>query len=254
MRLIASLIVKNELDRYLPLAVNHLLTYCDEVRVLDDGSDDGTYEWLRQCDGVEVLRNPGPAFFEHEGRARQRLFEWVLQGRPDYVLAIDADEFVGDPTLVRDALAREHPVYLLSLIEAWKVHHGGIDMRIDGLWGPRKVPILYRAPGPGSRPHVDRMWRIQDKQLACGREPLAVIRQAGKAPMINTEIIHFGWSRVSERTERAERYYVHDQGRFHQDRHLQSILYDDTKVGLRGVPWPLGLRSLKEDLIAYSGR
>lgn len=246
MRLIASVITKNELDRYLPLAVEHLESYCDEIRVLDDGSTDGTFEWLSERDKVQVLRNPGPAFFEHEGRARQNLFEWTLQGRPDYVIGIDADEFLGDPDLLRQSLAGA-PVYTVHLVEAWKINPGGISVRVDGLWGARRVPVIYQAPR-----RADRMWRIQDKALACGREPMAVIRQAARAPHIDTQIFHFGWTRVAERQRRAERYFEHDGGKFHQNRHLQSILFPDNKIALRGYPWPPSLRPLTDTLIAYS--
>lgn len=246
-RLIASMIVKNEINRYLPLAVEHLLTYVDEIRVLDDGSDDGTYEWLEEKERVAVLRNPGPHFFEHEGRARQNLLEWTLQGRPNYVLAIDADEFVGNPTAVKLAVEQQAPVSILTLIEAWKVDLGGISTRVDGLWGPRKCPILYMAPR-----RTDRGWSIPDRALACGREPISVVRASRRAPVIDTNIFHFGWTRLSERQARAERYFEHDGGKFHLSRHLQSILDPDEKVTLRGYPWPEALRPLSKDLIAYS--
>lgn len=268
MRLVASLIVRNEMSRLLTLAVTHLLTYCDEIRVLDDRSDDGTFEWLRNQAGVQVLRNTGPSFFEHEGKARQALLEWTFGAGADYVLAIDADEFVGDPHLVREAIENEAPVYLLQLVEAWKVDPGGISIRVDGLWGPRKVPILYMPPDRlpvqsaarrpqryGTAASTDsRLWRIADRQLACGREPMAVIRAGARAPVIQTFIYHFGWTRQRERQQRAERYFEHDQGRFHQDRHLQSILFPDDKIGLRGHSWPAGLRSISDDLLAYAVR
>lgn len=254
MKLVASMIVKNEMGRYLPLAVSHLLTYVDEIRALDDGSDDGTYEFLEETDGVEVLRNPGPHFFEHEGRARQNLLEWVFRSRPDYVLGIDADEFIGEPQKILDAIQSQKPVYLLSLVEAWQLGVGGISIRTDGLWGPRKVPTLYQLPPGPPRRGNDRLWHIQDKQLACGREPIAVVRGSRGAPLINTELFHFGWARKSEREARAQRYFEHDQGRFHQDRHLQSILWPDNKVALRGYAWPIGLRDLASELIAHSDR
>ena len=154
MTLVASMIVKNEIDRYLPLAVEHLLTYVDEIRVLDDGSTDGTYDYLSGKEGVEVLRNPGPSFFEHEGRARQNLLEWVFESEADYCLGIDADEFIGEPKVIRDVMAQATaPVYILTLVEAWKVNPGGISIRIDGHWGPRKVPMLYQLPkGPSVPP------------------------------------------------------------------------------------------------------
>jgi hypothetical protein len=243
------MIVKNEMSRYLPLAVAHLLSYVEEVRVLDDGSDDGTFEWLaeRESVGVKVKRNEGPEFFAHEGRARQNLFEWTLAGRPEYILAIDADEFVGDPSVILDGIKSGEDVYTLNLVEGWKVNPGGISIRVDGLWGPRKVPILFKAPR-----HSDRQWRIQDKALACGREPMAVIKASRGAPHLETEVFHFGWLQESERQRRAERYFEHDGGKFHQNRHLQSILFPDNKIGLRGRPWPQGLRAFSDALISHS--
>lgn len=245
------MIVKNEMERYLSLAVGHLLSYVDEVRVLDDGSDDGTYEWLQEHEGqgVAVKRNEGPSFFEHEGRARQNLFEWTLQGRPEYILAIDADEFVGDPRQITEAITSHQAVYTLNLVEAWKVNDGGISIRIDGLWGPRRVPILFKAPR-----RSDRAWRIHDRALACGREPIAVIREARRAPHLATEVFHFGWLQQSERQRRAQRYFDHDGGQFHANRHLQSILLPDEKIVLKGRPWPDGLRSFSDALIAHSAK
>ena len=248
MRLVASMIVKNELGRYLPLAVEHLLTYVDEVRVLDDGSTDGTFEWLDAKDGVHVLRNPGPAFFEHEGLARQNLFEWTLRGLPDYVLAIDADEFVTDAGFLRGSIVNNGHVYTLSLVEAWVVSDRGIDIRIDGQWGPRRIPILY------STPRQARNWKMSQKQLACGREPVQVIQRARRAPATGSTIMHFGWANEHERQVRAQRYYDHDNGKFHQDRHLQSILWTDRRVRLKRLPWPPSLKQLEPALTARTSQ
>lgn len=246
MRLVASMMVKNELARYLPLAVGHLLTYVDEVRVLDDGSTDDSYEWCKGQMRVEVLRNPGPAFFEHEGLARQNLFEWTLKGLPDYVLAIDADEFVTNPEYLRAAIEDKADVYTLSLVEAWAVSDRGIDIRVDGLWGPRKIPILY------STPRQARNWKIANKQLACGREPVQVIQRARRAAQTGSSVIHFGWTNDSERNARAQRYYDHDNGQFHQNRHLQSILWRDRRVRLRRLPWPPSFETLEAQLMVAS--
>jgi len=246
MRLVASMIVKDELKRYLPLAVGHLLTYVDEIRVLDDGSTDGTFDWLRGQKRVEVLRNPGPHFFEHEGLARQNLFNWTLQGLPDYVLAIDADEFVTDPTYLRASMEQGDAVYTLSLVEAWAVSNRGIDIRVDGLWGPRKIPILYQII------RQSRHWRIAPKQLACGREPEQVIQRSRRATATGSTVIHFGWANENERTARAQRYYDHDNGKFHQNRHLQSILWTDRRVRMRRLPWPPSFAELESGLTAAS--
>lgn len=247
MRLVASMITRDEMGRYLPTAVEHLLTFCDEIRILDDNSTDGGYEWMLKHDCVYVLTNAGPAFFEYESKARQALLEWTMEGSPDYVLSIDADEFVGDSSKIEASMAVGRPVYTLDMEEVWKVDDA-LHIRIDGQWGPRLCPMLWRAPTALN----DVVWKIPDRQLACGREPLAV-RRAMVRPS-GTAVYHFGWTRQSEREARAERYAIHDRGRFHQNRHLQSILWPDEQVRLDPKPWPNGLESVRERIVASTRR
>src|SRR5262245_43513493 len=106
MKLVASLIVKNELGRYLPECVGHLRDFCDLLVVLDDGSTDRTGEWLDDnTDEMMVVQHldPSDGFFSgHEGRKRQALLNLTLNQQPDWVLAIDADEFISDPVMLRN--------------------------------------------------------------------------------------------------------------------------------------------------------
>lgn len=244
------MIVRNELDRYLPLAVEHLLTYCDEIRVLDDNSDDGTYEWLdaeeQFLNGVRVLRNTGPSFYEYESKARQELLEWTMEAEPEFVLSIDADEFVGDPEYVLAAVRARRPVSTLDMQEVWRCDER-LHLRVDNLWRARLCPILWQAP-----PRLTREWDIPDRQLACGREPMRVRKTRFKRS--GTSVFHFGWANASERYARAERYMVHDQGRFHQDKHLQSILWPDERVILNTIAWPEGLRSVQDRMAELTAR
>ena len=193
MRLIASLIVKNEISRYLELCIQALLEYVDEIRVLDDGSDDGTYEWLLGRDRVFLLTNAGQRFFEHEGRARQALLEWTMQGHPSHILAIDADEFVSDGQQLRTAVEDDPAVvFTLLMEEVWKTTPTSLFVRADGGWRPHPVPILFHVPR-----RLDRRWQIQQRALACGREPTIVRNFAvrGKAKDTGCSIFHFGWTK-----------------------------------------------------------
>ena len=242
MSLVASMIVRNELRRYLPLSISHLMGFCDEIRVLDDGSEDGSLEYLDGVPCVEVLRNRGPKFFEHEGQARQTLLEWTMEAQPDYVLSIDADEFVGNPELVLQAVKQGGPVYTLQMEEVWTLNDNHLNVRVDGHWGPRPCPILWRAPR-----ELNDYWAIPPVKLACGREPLHVRRT--RARPSRSSVYHFGWAKESERVARASRYFEHDKGRFHKDAHLQSILWPPEKVVLRAGSWPTGLRGLRNELI-----
>jgi len=232
MRLIASAVVHNEADRYLLPWLRHLLTFCDEVRLLDDYSTDGTFEIAREHEGVEIKRSDGPAFFENESVARNALLAWTIEGQPTHVLAIDADEFVGDTVALRASLAMNpSPVYSLVMREAWKIRDHQLGLRVDGLWGDRRCPLLWAAP-----PRLSSSWRIPNKKLACGREPQRVRSQRGYVTGVG--VYHFGWTRVAEREARAERYFEHDGGRYHANAHLQSILWPDEKVKFNWVAWP----------------
>lgn len=236
------MIVRNELGRYLPLAISHLLTYCDEICIIDDRSDDGTYEYLDGIPRVSIAKNSGPGFYEHEGNVRQKLLEWTMFAEPDYVLSIDADEFVGDPKLVRQAVEQGGPVYTLQMEEVWSLNERHLNVRVDGHWGPRPCPILWRAPR-----ELNDYWAIPDRKLACGREPIQVRRTRGRPS--RSSVYHFGWAKEAEREARAQRYFEHDKGKFHQDAHLQSILWPPEKVQQRASAWPLGLDELREELI-----
>jgi hypothetical protein len=238
-KLVASAIVRNEADRYLEAWLRHLLTFCDEVRLLDDRSDDDTaFSASAFAPGVRVKMNTAAAFFQDESAARNELLRWTMEGQPDYVLAIDADEFVGDTVALRAMLTmRPAPVYSLTMREVWKIDGERLGLRVDGLWGDRRCPLLWRAPPVlrGSR------WQIPRRKLACGREPQAVRGQRGVDTGVG--IYHFGWTREGDRAARAERYFEHDGGRFHANAHLQSILWPDELVQLNWVKWPLSIPS-----------
>lgn len=237
MRLAASLVVRNELGRYLEPCVDHLLRFCDLVVVLDDASDDGTREWLvdHPDERVHVELAQEPGFFVHEGATRQRLLEATLGLGPTHVLAIDADELVTDGPALAEQLARDPdvPAWTLPLREVWRADADRLWLREDGAWG-RGVAYVWHVP-----PELDPMWRIMNAKLACRRVPPAVFRQRGR-PLEDVEILHFGWTDEAARLARHGRYVEHDGGRFHARRHLDSILWPDDRVTVRGVPWPDG--------------
>ena len=71
MNLVASMVVRDERSRYLEPCVQALLAFCDALVVLDDGSTDGTPEWLGEQERTKVIREAS-GFFANEGRTRQR--------------------------------------------------------------------------------------------------------------------------------------------------------------------------------------
>lgn len=254
MKLVASIMVAEvEPGRYLVPCVSALLEFCDEVVLLLDG--DG--QWAKELgtpwgeDGKRVtgvIETAGIDFFAHEGRARQRLFDVTLSREPTHILAIDADEFVGDGRYLREAV-EQYPdtgVWMMALDEVWKAEPECLCVRVDGAWGNRSVPSLYATP-PGAE-----RWRIADRKLACGREPQEVVQAARHGGRLDTSILHFGWAREADRIDRHARYQEHDQGNYHAKRHLDSILWPDERVLCESFDWPNGLAPYRSELLLRS--
>ncbi|MDH4038577.1 MAG: glycosyltransferase family 2 protein [Candidatus Krumholzibacteria bacterium] len=257
MKVVAGLLTHNEADRYVDLVAAQLASVAHVV-VVDDASTDSTPYILRDLaidSQITVHQNTERVFFKHEGRCRQHLMNMVLAESPDAILAIDADELLSNPLAVTAAVDAMTPGVLhawsLPMQEIWKADDNALWVRSDGGWKQHHVPVLYSVP-----PDAHTMFRINDKALACGRQPQIInqLALARKATPIPCEILHFGWTRESERRQRWERYATHDGGRFHANQHIQSIMYPDRKVRLTRRDWPDALLPIKQQILERVNR
>lgn len=249
MKLVASMMVgPGEQHRYLETAIRSLAGFCDEIRV----------RWEMNPGAQVAIAHPKvvalcvePSFYDHEGDARQELLDWTFEAKPTHVLAIDADEFVSNGAAIRAACERDDGpgAWTLPMQEVWSADARWLYTRQDGGWRTHPAPILYRAPElPSSR------WRIMNRALACGREPIAVRQLAAKALPSGSDVLHFGWANRHERQARYDRYAAADGGRFHASSHLQSILAPDRRVRLKRYPWPAALEPYRETLVERANR
>ena len=239
MKLVAQMIVRNELDRYLEPCVFALLEFVDELRIVDNGSTDGTAEFLAGIPAARVLEHD-EQMFRNEGRARNVLLDWTLEAEADWVLTLDADELVADGALLRSHLESglcDRPAVTLCMQEVWEAEPERFFVRVDGGWRSHEIASLWKPP---DRRRRGGEWRIVDRALACGREPIAVRRfmQTRQYVIAGIEILHFGWANPAERKTRAARYAEHDGGKFHAGSHLESILWRDERVKLCESPAP----------------
>jgi len=223
-----------ELNRYLKVTIPALLDFCDAVAV--------------RCEDERVLvLRASPDFFQHEGRARNELWQWTLDARPSHVLSIDADELVSDGQALREACESQCPILTMELLEVWDASREVLGVRVDGGWRPHNAPLCFAVPG-----RLDSSWRIRDRALACGREPEAIrelYRRQCHEPS-GVHLLHFGWANVEERAERYERYRVADGGRFHAGSHLASIMWPTGRVKLDERSWPSGVVPYRDALLA----
>jgi len=235
-RLVASLICRNERTRFLDPCINSLLEFVDAVVILDDASDDGTKEWLHRLDDerIAAYSSSEPIFYKHEGRARQRLIDITLSHAPTWVLSLDSDEFIDDGHALRRRLEQdpEQPVWQLSIEEIWTANQH-LYVREDGGWRTHGVPFLWKA-----RPGVT--WTMRDRKLACGRIPQQVMAHGARAKPSGVSLLHFGWTDPATRRARYDRYTKHDGGKFHASSHLRSIMWPESRIKLRRRSWPEG--------------
>lgn len=239
MRLAASMVVRNEVDRYLTLVVEHLREFCDQITILDDHSTDDTLPWLKsQTDQqLQVIHSFPHTFDEHEGVVRQELLEATLERKPTHVLAVDADEFVHDGHRLRELLEGD-PVtqaWTLTMTEVWNATDETLQIRSDGAWRPYDRVHLWTVPTNPPR-REGSLWKIPSKKLACPPIPLGAIRAGSRQSC--QRIYHFGWADPSNRQARYDRYMRLDAGRYHSRTHLASIMWPPERIGLQDMPWP----------------
>lgn len=252
MRIVVSMVVRDELRRYQPLFARHALSWCDEIRLLDDCSVDDTGRVIRELDPdrVRLIRNERSRWdAEGEGALRQQLLDWTLAAGADWVVSLDADEVVPRGRSLR-AYLEGYPgwveVVSLRMVEVWSTRVGPTTIcvgendtipavpprrwaiRVDGGWAPSQCPIAWRPP-PVSMNAAEAWqqgWSIPKRRLACGRQPERVRMIEGYKS--GFDVLHLGWANDEERQKRFDRYMQIDGGKYHSRAHLESIMESPT--------------------------
>ena len=79
----------------MPFAVDYWKTVADKVFVLDNGSNDGSIEYLRNVPGVEVIHFGDGSGFNDKINMRVKNHAWkASRGKADFVIVTDFDEFM----------------------------------------------------------------------------------------------------------------------------------------------------------------
>jgi hypothetical protein len=214
--------------KYLPGYVANVAPQVDGIVALDDGSSDGSAEFLESCDAVvELLRRPRdrPAWDE-PGNHRALVDAGLRQGG-EWLVSLDADERVEREfraraeRVIRRGRWLGYEAYAPRLRELW----GTPDtFRADGIWGTKAVGRLFRA-------RTDH--RFDPRPLHGHKVPIQAV-DAGRLALADLEIYHLRMVRGPDRVARRRRYEDLDPESLWQPGIGYAYLTDET--GLRLEP------------------
>lgn len=148
LRLLALLQVHNDIE-YLPGYFENVAPHVDGIVVYDDGSTDGSAEFIRaqSCVLQMTTRSPNDATPWDEAHNHRIVRDTAVRMGADWVIAVDADERV--ERTFRERAEREIE---RALGEGWRALSVAIrelwssptTYRADGMWGDKQQARLFR--------------------------------------------------------------------------------------------------------------
>ena len=155
------------------------LAFCDEIVVLDSGSDDATRD-IAERHGARIFIEP----FKGYGLQKQSAIDKAAH---DWVLLLDADETLTEAG--RDIIEAE--------LQA---------PRADGYRLPRREWLFWRWPHPWTRPN----WHLRLFRRSCGGLNSVPVHAApevrGTVRDIDAEFRHYGEPELAVRVDKINRY------------------------------------------------
>jgi hypothetical protein len=227
-RVLALLAVRNDL-RFLPGYFESVGPHVDGVIALDDGSDDGSAEYLASRPEVlELIRiPPGRLEWDEAGNYRRLVDAGVRHGA-DWLVSLDSDERVErefrerlEWVIARGRLLR-FSAYHVRLRELWD---SSDHYRVDGVWGAKTRSRIFRA-----RPGV----RLDPRPLHGAKVPLADLRPGRSAPA-DLELYHLRMLHSEDREARRRRYELADPSCVWQPGIGYAYLTDERSLQLRRI-------------------
>ncbi|WP_149453536.1 glycosyltransferase [Pasteuria penetrans] len=227
-KLVLSMIVHNEADRYLRKVLMAHREWVDAAVIIDDGSTDHTVavcEELLSGIPLYIHSNPIPKF-GNEVTLREQQWEATIALQPEWILNLDADEVL-DPSFFDNKHKwlnqNDFHVIYFRLYDMWDEKH----YRDDPLWCAHRFPRPYLIR---YLPNFTYIWRNTPQH--CGRFPFNVLLLPYR--FHSARIRHYGWARSEDRREKYERYRRLDpDAQYGIKEQYDSILDENPNL----IPW-----------------
>ncbi|WP_018131910.1 glycosyltransferase [Effusibacillus pohliae] len=218
-RLTAMLQVRNEADRYLPMVLDQLSQFVDDIVIVDDASTDGTVRLCKSYQKVTRLIELTESHFDREWELRSLLWQVAVSTSPDWLLAVDADEVYEDRVKEQIAGLINQDQFDWVGFRFYDFWGGLTHYRDDALWNihRRHTMTLVRYL-PGYHYFYPKLMHH------CPRLPLSYCVLPGHRSDLRVK--HLGWAGSEE--ERYQKYLrylsIDPDGIWGSLAHYQSIL------------------------------
>lgn len=225
--------VRNE-ARWIEPVLRSIQGCCDEIHVMDDGSDDGTPEICERM-GVNLYHSPFSTLDETRDK------NWLLdriesKTIPDVILCIDGDEELepGGAEVLR-ASAQSGTCWSLKVAYLWNDPR---TVRTDRVYGRFQRASMWRhtrglrfpATGNGGNFH-------------CGNVPVSVRKSIIQLPV---KLLHYGYMHSEDRIRKYRWYNQKDPNDAIEDFYRHIVIGDLFPAESRFVhAGPLQLEPLK---------
>lgn len=222
MRIIGMMVVGNgEADRYLEGSLKELKRLCDDAVIVGNNTDSKTEKLIKKY-GFWFYKD-NREWGKEQPNIKTDLLKKVGRLRPDWIVALDADE-VFAPEFTRAEAerlgARDEIAWYFLVVNLYNDSgHFAHDIGIQRFWNIRFYKYL---PEYGLE--------FQKKKLHCGLAPPIAYKYGWHAPYY---LEHYGLMKKEDRLRKAERYRVYDPNAKFKDKSY----YEDLVKDLKPIPF-----------------